>query len=538
MKKNINVIKNLSSPQHEANSKPEGIDEPYFIKPHENQIGLGTKEFYNLLLKNITDGIAVFQDGALIYATPGFKILLGHNDLSGFQKLTDFYPYIHPDDLDRLIAEIENSIKNKVDFQKYAFRFKRNTGEYCWIENSVKREYNDAGENHRIFVTGRDITDRKESEQQIIDLKEKLELALSEAKMGIWEWYVETNIVNWYGSHATLFGISDKDFGGTIEDVQKIVHPDDRNRGMEAFEKTITHGTEFINTYRVIWPDKSIHWLFSNGNLIYNPQGKPWKIIGITQDISSEKLLKDQMINQNRELAELNSTKDKLFSIISHDLVNPLNSLLGFAQIMDISYNNSGADIESYIKMILRSANAMADMLKTLSQWSRSQRGKINIHPTIIIPSIITDAAFNLALVSAQAKQINLVNNIPPDVVAYADEEMINTIVRNLISNAVKFSHPRGTVAVDYYIKNNAFVFKIIDDGLGIASSRLKDLFKISASESTPGTAGEKGTGLGLLICKEFAALNYGEIWVESTLGKGSVFYLSIPAEPKSDHEI
>lgn len=761
----------------------EGNDQPYFLNTDKDR--LETVEFFNSLLSNLTDGIAYFEDGILKFASSAFKKILGYDDLSRFHNLSDLFEYIHPEDADVLRKEIEDSIKQKNTFQKYTYRFKQNNGTYCWIENSVKREFNAAGENHRIFVTSRDInrskiteaalnqselrfkalfsnnangiftidpagrimevnkkfceitgydadeivskpagvlanpkeniffkdiikkqhpepflnktheltlrkkngmliwveiqcalvtdvdenknslifsiqdiswrketeraleesrktleaivdnttaiiyikdpdgnltfinkayekafgislhesigkremevtdeneaenfrandlaviqkqqpmvfeetkylngelhtavsvkvpifdsnnkisgicgistdiTDLKKTEQQLLDIKEKLEMALSASKMGIWEWHVESNQVNWYGSHATLFGITDRDFGGTIDDVQNIVHPDDRNHGIENFNKTVNLGVEFKNTYRVIWPDHSIHWMFSHGNLIYDHDGKPLKIVGITRDITSDKMMQDKMMDQNHELSELNSTKDKLFTIISHDLANPLNSLLGFAQLMDLSYRkNPSEDQGRYIKMILKSAHAMADMLKTLSQWSRSQRGKIRITPKLIVPSVLVDSAFNLAYASAQAKKISLINNIPDDILAFADEEMINTVVRNLVGNAIKFSHEGGAVSASHSRSNSHLILKIHDHGIGIDPERLKTLFSISGSASQPGTAGEKGTGLGLLICKEFTELNHGKIWAESSPDKGTNFYLQIPGEP------
>jgi signal transduction histidine kinase len=380
-----------------------------------------------------------------------------------------------------------------------------------------------------------DITDRKMAEQQLREIKEKLELALRAGKMGIWEWFAGSNQVNWFGSHANLYGIRDEDFGGTLEDVQRIVHPGDRNQGLAIFEKTLREGTVFENTYRVIWPDESIHWLYSYGSLVKHENGKPWKVVGVTLDITADKLLKDKLLSQNKELGEINLTKDKLFSIVSHDLVNPLNSLLGFAQLMDIKIRNLGeADLKSYNDLVLESAHAMADMIKTLSEWSKSQRGKIMVHPRMVSPAVIVNDAFRLAWASAQAKKIRMMNNVPAGQLVCADEEMLYTIVRNIVCNAIKFSHPESTITCEGAVDHRCFLLKICDEGVGIEPDRLEKIFSVSDAKSKPGTAGERGTGLGLLVCKEFVELNNGKIWAESELGKGSVFYVELPTTPET----
>lgn len=377
-----------------------------------------------------------------------------------------------------------------------------------------------------------DITAHKKTEHELLDIKTKLELALSNAKMGIWEWYVENNKVAWFGNHAQLFGISQDDFEGTIDEVRMCMHPEDRNLGFAAFNKTLREETEFFSTYRVVWPDKSVRWLYSYGNLVKDHNGKAVKIVGTTQDITLEKLSNIKIVKQNEKLTQLISTKDKLFSIISHDLVNPLNSLLGYAQLLHKQYLIAPREtIGHYQKVILQSGNAIADLLDTLSQWSRSQRKSIRVQRKEINIYILAKKCIDLLSASANKKKIRLINNIPRDQNAFADEDMITTVLRNILSNAIKFTHPKGQIILNTIAQNEMCIIKVSDTGVGMADLKLQNLFNIAGVESENGTAGEKGTGLGLLICKEFVELNNGRIWVESMPNKGSSFYVEIPAQ-------
>lgn len=380
-----------------------------------------------------------------------------------------------------------------------------------------------------------DITDRKKAEKELIDLKDKLELALSAGEMGIWEWYVEDNKVAWYGNHAQLFGISNDQFHGRTEEVRALTHPEDRHLATAAFQKTIATGEEFENTYRVVWPDESIHWLYSYGNLVRNDDGEPYKVVGYTHDITTDKLAHDKIITQNRELSQINSTKDKLFSVVSHDLMNPLNSLLGFIQLLEMNYQNASVEsIGQFTRLISKSANAMADLLQTLSQWSRSQRRKIKVAPKTVNVSQLIDELSEHLSANLHNKRLSLQNEIPEDQFAYADEEMLKTVLRNLMNNAVKFSHPGGQIIAGSTLNGGSITIRVSDQGVGIDPDKLKNLFSVSSDISTPGTAGEKGNGLGLIICKEFIDLNHGSIRAESTPGKGSDFYLEIPLNKES----
>lgn len=234
------------------------------------------------------------------------------------------------------------------------------------------------------------------------------------------------------------------------------------------------------------------------------------------------------------ELNELNQTKDKFFSIIAHDLKNPFVTLLGFSEILLSDFKElQSEEILFYINEMKNSADLSFNLLQNLLQWSRSQTGRIEYHPQQLdLKNIVQD---NVALVhkSAEKKNINLINNIQAELKVNADEDMVNTIVRNLLTNAIKFTNKKGTISINALSKNGFVELSIKDSGVGMNKETVDKLFRLDSTSSTSGTENETGTGLGLILCKEFVEKNGGKIWVESEIGNGSTFYFSLPVVGK-----
>lgn len=613
-------------------------------------------EIFKLLVEHSSDGMALFENQILVYSSPSMNKIFGCKDFSGFKTYEDVLKRVHPDDFPGLENKVNEGIEAKCEIQKYQFRFKRDDGTYCWIENSVTRIYDSLGKNVRNVIISRDIAENKKTEQELFQqkkalktiaenttamiyikdlegkylfankaleeiflpggesligkkdiditdkstatkyrdndltviktgkalvfeetqkladgmhtavsvkvpifdkygnvesvcgistditerkkteekfkvLNEKLEMALTAGNLGLWEWHVNKNKAEWFGKSARLFGVEEQAFDGSPESVRNLIHPDDRDKGLEAFEKSIREGVIYTNTYRVIWPDGSVHWLHSYGKPEYDENGNAVKVFGTTIDITSEKLSKNKIIAQNQELSKLNAMKDKLFSILSHDLKNPLNSLLGFIQLLNMKYlNESQENIGRYISLMLKSANSMAELLNTLSQWSKSQHHRIKVSPVEISPESLAKEITSMFEANLHNKQLEIAVDTADDSHAYGDEEMIKTVLRNYLDNAIKFTPAGGRITFSVYTDDEQCVFKVSDNGVGIQPERLKDLFSVSSFDSQPGTSGEKGTGLGLIICKELAALNHGKVWAESEKGKGTDFYLALPS--------
>jgi signal transduction histidine kinase/Tfp pilus assembly protein PilF len=232
---------------------------------------------------------------------------------------------------------------------------------------------------------------------------------------------------------------------------------------------------------------------------------------------------------KNGALLELNATKDKFFSIISHDLKGPLNSLTSFSGLL---INHSDSLSKDEIKMLAqdldKSLKNLFALLENLLEWSRSQTGNIQFTPEIFDLNAVLES--NKALLDAQAsnKQITIVNRCSTQLPVRADKNSITTVIRNLLSNAIKFTPPGGTIALDARAEGGEIKVSVSDTGVGMPVEVVQKLFRIDTKHSTKGTANEKGTGLGLILCKEFVEKNGGSIGVESEVGKGSTFYFTL----------
>jgi signal transduction histidine kinase/ligand-binding sensor domain-containing protein len=244
------------------------------------------------------------------------------------------------------------------------------------------------------------------------------------------------------------------------------------------------------------------------------------------------KIAHQQLQVSENNLKELNATKDKFFSIISHDLKNPFTSVLSISELMANNYNETDpGDIRTGINKIHQTNKHIFELLENLLTWSKTQRGNISIEKVKFNLSKIIETNINILKLSAEKKNIVIEYNSDQELCAVADREMISTVFRNLVNNAIKFTPHGRKIQINSFMNKAHVIVEVNDEGVGIAPEDQERLFRIDDKFKTPGTAGEKGTGLGLIICKEFVEKNGGTIMVESTPGKGSTFRFTIPSE-------
>jgi len=242
--------------------------------------------------------------------------------------------------------------------------------------------------------------------------------------------------------------------------------------------------------------------------------------------------LEEIVQKRTEELEVINATKDKFFSIIAHDLKNPFTSIMYFSDVMEIDTNTLDVNgLLQNLQNINTSAKNAYKLLENLLIWARSQTGKIEFAREKCFLNTLFKEAYDITYSTARNKNISLTFDNVENVEIFADKNMINTILRNLIINAVKYTNRRGEVKVKAKILNNAVQISVMDNGVGIKLETIEKLFKTSQKVSTAGTEKETGTGLGLILCKEFVEKHGGKILVESEVGKGSNFKFTLPLE-------
>jgi len=251
--------------------------------------------------------------------------------------------------------------------------------------------------------------------------------------------------------------------------------------------------------------------------------------------IKSNQLLreKNQLIEQSeQELQLLNASKNKFFSIIAHDLKNPLHTILGYSFLLNKDYERFTEDARRKFALnIHQSTNNIFRLLQNLLEWSRSQTGRLNFSPAVVEYQRVLDNSLSVLRSMADQKNIVIKVENDPELEIFADPSMIETVLRNLIGNAIKFTPEGGQIEVSAKRENGHILVSVSDTGIGIPEEDTKNLFRIDSKVKRKGTNNEDGSGLGLILCQEFVDKHDGKIWVESTMGKGSAFTFSIPAK-------
>lgn len=274
-------------------------------------------------------------------------------------------------------------------------------------------------------------------------------------------------------------------------------------------------------------------------NPILDAQGQIIGNVVVCEDITLRKHAEFQLLSahqklkeKNAQLAELNASKDKFFSIISHDLRSPLNVILGYSQLVEENFEEyTPQETKTYIQKIRTSTESLYALLQNLLTWARIQRGVLQHFPEKLDLREIVEQNIELFVSKAEQKQLVLSNAFEQAVYAYADEQMVHTVLRNLLSNALKFTPAGGVIQILAQEQNAHIELAVADTGPGICQENLPRLFRIDSQYTNAGTDGEKGAGLGLSLCKELVEKNGGTIWVESEVGKGTAFRFTLPKQ-------
>jgi two-component system, sensor histidine kinase and response regulator len=256
-------------------------------------------------------------------------------------------------------------------------------------------------------------------------------------------------------------------------------------------------------------------------------------IIAICRDITQQRIEKQALKESQKMLSEINVTKDKFFSIIAHDLKNPFNSVIGISDLLIKNLEKYDTiKIKYFLQLIHDSISQSFILLENLLQWSRSQTGRLKF--TLAQHNLLdlVKNSIEIQLNEAKMKNIKILYQILPYSTVFCDDNLMSTVIRNLVSNAVKFTHEGGTITLSSSTNGEMEEIAVYDNGIGIGEEDIPKLFRIDVHHTTEGTANEKGTGLGLIICKEFVEKHGGKISVESEFGKGSAFRFTLPIKP------
>ncbi len=261
------------------------------------------------------------------------------------------------------------------------------------------------------------------------------------------------------------------------------------------------------------------------------------EVIDLQRDLIRKKQRLENTLSQlqeaNEELTILNADKNRFIQILGHDLKTPFNTLLGFSDLLLENLHSYDMErIESLLQIINKTSHQTFRLLEELLLWSKAHADRIPFEPRKILFRNVCLQVVESLMSNAEAKSISLtMQEFDDNLMIYADEQMLKTILRNLISNAIKFTHPNGEIKIRTDRDQAFTMVTVTDNGVGIAPEQIDRLWDITQTHTTEGTANEKGTGLGLLLCKEFVEMHGGWIWVDSQPAKGSSFRFALPLQ-------
>lgn len=432
----------------------------------------------------------------------------------------------HPDDLKGSQTILEDLALGKIEEVKFEKRYLHKDGSPIWVVIAATMLYDSVGKALHYVSQIEDITKRKEIENDLVLSEKKYRTIFENVQDVFYQTNQEgivTEISPSIAQHSgylrtEIIGKPVGDFYYYLQDRERII------------EQLRISGAVIDFEVRLKTKDEELRYASVNAKLNVE-NGVITGTEGSMRDVTRRKFQENALQALNLELTASNEQKNKLFSIIGHDLRNPIS---GSLQLLDLTLNDfessSADEVHLYLSMMKTELSNANVLLEDLLTWAKSQFNAVSFNPVEIenLAGLI-DKCIQTVSPMAVKKNISIIPSLKGDLLFHADTGMLETIIRNLLSNAVKFTGIGGTIAVKAVGSDNGVLFSVKDNGLGIPEHKIPELFNKNTNYTTFGTSGEKGTGLGLSLCNDFVLKHGGALWVESEEGTGTTFYFTIP---------
>ncbi len=526
---------------------------------------LTNSERYQLLAENMMDLVCLHdEEGKYMFLSPSCKRILGFDP----DELLDAYPYklIHPQDLERFKTKAFLPALEGKCVKPVIYRVRKKNNDYIWFETAMQVLKEESGQLKGLQTSSREITDRINAIDKLRVNEKRYSSLISVLNEGI-VFLDKLGFIKVANESASkILGLSqselltkkadDPEWNLIYEDGTPCItaeHP-----GMKTLETGLPHHNVIVG---LVNEGVGVKWILTNSQPIFeenlnSPSAAVVSFIDITERKKAEedrnrhiaalqqskKLLEEnhkklteinkKLFESEAELIKLNEDKDKLFSLISHDLRSPFDALLGFSTLIMDEYDDlTDNEIKFYVEHINSAAKHLLNLLDNMLQWSRLQTGRMVYDPEQLVLSHVIESVIALMRGNAVNKGISLVykNSGKNKFKVFADENMLYSILQNLISNGIKFTKPGGSVIVDCRLQDDMVKISVADSGIGMSQKKMNNLFKVAKDSSSPGTAKEKGAGIGLILSKELVETHGGKISVSSKPEGGTTFSFTIP---------
>jgi PAS domain S-box-containing protein len=436
------------------------------------------------------------------------------------QPISKLTPPERIDEMPTILNRIKRG--DRVDHYETVRRAK--SGRLLNISLTVSPIHDNTGRIIGASKVARNITEQKAASEAIKQSEIRLNLALEAGDMGAWEWDIGQARVEWSPQLEAIHGLEPGTFGGTFEDFQRDIHPEDRDRVIGAIHEAVEKRADYRVEYRIVLPDGKVAWIEARGRLTLNGKGAPERMVGVCMDITDRKRAETEFLKQVNRVARSNADLREFAYVASHDLQEPLRNISAFTQMLAQRYRGKfDADADQYIKYVTDAAARMTQLIRDLLGYTRL----INTEE-VPFTDVSLGEAVGVALrdlhVSVQGN--HAVVDVAPLPSVPGDEVQLAQLFQNLIGNAIKYRRSEPPhILISAETKGSEVIVSVRDNGIGIDGAYHQKIFGVFKRLHG---AEHPGTGIGLAICKNIVEKHGGVIWVESTPGQGSTFKFSM----------
>jgi len=490
-------------------------------------------ELFKSLFEASQDGIIVLKDQRVLLVNNAFSNLFGYNQKSELYG-KDFLDLVESGDKEKAYNAINKISEDPNEAPSF---------EFVGIQMNGRQFYGSASlasfkKKDELFVViiVRDITERKRSQEALKDSEEKYR-GITENIDDFLYTFERSNAsirpVFCTASVEAITGYTQDEFLSNSKLFLKIIHPDDFSEVKQKLKHLIKSKIQLSEEleFRIVSKHGNVNFVRNKINIHRRSDGVIQRIFGLVSDITLRKKAEEELKSTTENLMKLNNTKDKFLSIVSHDLRTPFTSILGFTDLLLTDEELTGDEKRQYIGFIQDSAKSMLSLVNSLLDWTRLQTGRIKFEPEKVRINTIIEDSINSMQGAAFQKKIKLHSLLDEKLYVFVDRNLILQVFNNLISNAIKFTNSGGkiTISAAPSKRTRFYEFCVQDTGIGISNENLDNLFKVDTKYTSEGTAGERGSGLGLSLVKEIIEKHGGNIWVNSKEGEGSEFTFTLP---------
>lgn len=470
----------------------------------------------------------------------GFNRMLGYepgtlgNDLAGFSD------NLHPDDMQRTFKAVADYAEGRAPKYDTEFRMKHKDGSWRWVAATgqiVERQAD--GKTVRMIGVNQDITERKQADLELEQSKQNLEMAMDIAQLGSWDANLITNKTMFDARYEKMLGFAPGELAGENPTHVSEIHPDDMPKVLEVVMDYLTgKTTDYVTEFRTRTKDGSWKWIYAKALLIERmADGTPLRLAGVNQDITARKEAEQErevLLNNEREARreaqEALRMKDLFLATMSHELRTPLNAMIGFQHLMLFS-EQLNADNAHMAERSIANSQRLLNLINNILDISRIATGGLKIVPVTMSARQLANSIGTDLNLQAKEKGLTLTVDVAADVpeIITHDEERMGQIMLNLVGNALKFTDKGGTVTLSVRKNAERLIMEVKDTGIGIPASQKHVIFDDFVQLDNSSTRKHQGAGLGLAIVKRLALLMQGSITVESEIGQGSTFVVTLP---------